>query len=520
MKKLTLILLALMLVLLSACNNDSAAGSKSKEIPEDNSDEKVVFKGYGVKAPSATTSWDEMPFLQELEDKVNIDIMWTNATTQTYQEQINLMFASNDLPDLFFSAWSLAPTDIVKYGQNGQLIPLEDLIEKHAPNIKAFFEKRPDIKSMITAPDGHIYALPQYDAAKWGTTPDTLFINKDWLDQLGLEIPKTTEEFAVVLKAFDENDMNGNGKADEIPFSFKWDNAIRGVHSLSGSFGTIGRFIGVKDEKVYYAPIEPEYKEFVKYLQELYKEGVVDPEAFTHDVQVYDSKITSETPVLGAFFNWSNFASFGTTDTPYVAIPPLKGPKGDQMWNRNFETFSFSGFSITNANKNPVRAIKWADQIFDSEMSVQMNSGPLGVTLEKKDGKFVNLPTPKDMSYDEFRHKTTPGSYGAFAILEDMYEKIEINAGDEEKLGYAEMYEPFQPKEIYPNVLYTPEDADRLSILLTDLDGFINKSVPKFIIEGNVDKQWDAYIDKLNEMGMGELLEIYQKYYDSYLENR
>lgn len=515
MKKQLLIMFAILLLLLSACSNSGKTGKEV--VPEDNADEKVMFKGFGVKAPAATTDWNDMPFLQGLEDNVNIDINWTNATTQTYQEQVNLMFASNDLPDLFFSAWTLDANDIVKYGNNGQLIALEDLIEKSAPNIKAYLDDNPDIKKMITAPDGHIYALPQFEKSLAARSNDAFFMNKKWLDELGLEIPKTTEEFKSALKAMKGKDLNGNGKNDEIPFSFMYDNQIRGPHSLSGSFGIVGRHLGVKDGKVHYAAAEPQYKEYVKFMNELYSEGLIDPEAFTHDVQVFDSKIKSTTPILGAYFSWSNFAMFGSAEGDNVAIEPLKGPNGDQMWNRNFGTLSFSGFSITNANKNPVRAIKWMDQMYDPETALQMSLGPFGENLKKEeDGTISFIDAPEGTSYEEFRHKTTPGSYGVFANLEEINEKVTKSPGQLEKEKYAEMYAPYQPEEIFPNVMYSAEDAERLSILQTDIDGYIKEMIPKFIIQGNVDAGWDAYIDQLKKMGLDELLEINQKYYDSF----
>ncbi|WP_062105934.1 type 2 periplasmic-binding domain-containing protein [Bacillus niameyensis] len=518
MKKHMVVLLAVLLLVLGACSNkDSKTGSD--EYPEDSVEKKVTLNGFGVKAPAATTDWDDMSFLQELEDNVNIDIKWTNATPQTQQEQINLMFASDDLPDLFYSAWSLGGNDIVKYGANGQLIALEELIEEHAPNLKALLEERPDIKSMITAPDGHIYSIPQFEESLWSTSNDAFFINKKWLDDLGLPIPTTTDEFKETLKAFKSKDLNGDGKIDEIPFSFMYNNHIRGPHSLSGSFGIVGRNVGVENGKVYYAPAEPNYKEYVKWMNELYVEGLIDPEAFTHDTQVFDSKIKSSNPILGAYFSWSNWSNFGTLDSEYVAIPPLKGPNGDQMWNRNLGTFSISGFSITNVNKNPVRTIKWVDQMFDPDIGMQMSLGPIGINLEKEGDKYVIKDAPAGTSYEEFRHKETPGSYGVFITLAEQFEKMELSPGQQEKLEYAEMYAPYQPEEIYPNVMYSVEDAERLSILQTDIDGYISEMIPKFMIEGNVDAGWDTYIGQLEKMGINELIEIYQKYYDNFKSN-
>ncbi|GIN72535.1 sugar ABC transporter substrate-binding protein [Bacillus sp. J14TS2] len=516
MRKRWLVLVALVLLILGACSGKDK--NSSSEAIEDSGEEKVTLNGFGVKAPAATTDWADMEFLDELAENVNTEIKWTNATPQTQQEQINLMFASDDLPDFFYSAWTLGANDIVKYGSNGQLIALEDLIEENAPNIKTFFEKRPEIEKMITAPDGHIYALPLYVEDLWSTSNDAMFVNKKWLDEVGMDIPETTDEFKEMLTAFKDKDLNDNGKKDEIPFSFTYSNEIRGPHSLSGSFGVVGRKLGVENGEVYLAPVRPEYKEYVKWMHELYKEGLIDPEAFTHDINVYDSKIKSATPVLGAYFAWSKFSSFGTLDKDYVAIPPLKGPDGEQMWNRSSGSLSLSGFSITSANENPARSMKWVDQMFDPEIAVQVYAGPFGVNLEKDGEKIVKSEVPEGTSYEEFRHQQSPGSYGVYAILQETFEKFELDTGEKEKMEYAEMYEPYQPEEIYPDLLYSAEDAERLSILTTDIDGYIDETIPKFIIEGDVDSKWDNYIEQLEKMGLDELIDIHQKYYDSFKE--
>lgn len=519
MKKLWMSLVIISLLLLVACGGDDA--DTTTDTPtEDDSEETVVFEAFGVKAPAATTDWEHMDLMTELAENVNVEINWTNATDQTASEQVNLMFASNELPDILFSAWTLSGTDIVKYGALGQLLPLEDLIEEHAPNVQALLDARPELRGMITAPDGHIYALPQYDESPWSSSNDAMFINKVWLDQVGMEIPETTEEFKEVLIAFRDGDMNGNGDSDdEIPFSYTLTNAIRGAHSLSGSFGILGRFIGVEDGNVHYAPAEPEYKDYLNYMHDLYDEGLLDPEAFTHDIQIYDSKIKNDPSILGAYFSWSTYSDYGTTDSDYVVVPPLEGPNGDKGWNSNgVGTMSQSGFSITAENPNPIRAIKWIDQFYEPNMSVEVSQGPIGINIEYEDGRYTFIDPPEGMSYEEFRHKESPASYAAFAILDDMYENIETSEGNIEKLSYAELYGEYQPEEYFPPVMYSEEDGDRLTVLQSDLDDYAYQKIAEFIINGNADEEWDQYLDQLDQMGLEELLEINQSYYDAFLD--
>src|SRR5699024_10973892 len=137
---------------------------------------------------------------------------------------LNLDFASGDLDDIIFAAGNSNFTaDMeVKYGEQGLIIPLEDLIEEYAPNIQKMFEERPDVKKSITTLDGHIYALPRVvkegGTSSWYMSP--FWYNGRWLDELGVdELPETTEELYDLLVRFRDEDPNGNGEADEIPLS-------------------------------------------------------------------------------------------------------------------------------------------------------------------------------------------------------------------------------------------------------------------------------------------------------------
>ncbi len=136
---------------------------------------------------------------------------------RTGLKQKSLLLASGDLPDVFFGDNALKDNDIAT--NLDMFIPLEDYVEKYCPNIKAAWEARAHYASDGYQSDGHIYGLP----GKKPLRPkgcDTPFINKAWLDRLGLEMPTTVDEWYEVLKAFWEQDANGNGDPnDEIPLT-------------------------------------------------------------------------------------------------------------------------------------------------------------------------------------------------------------------------------------------------------------------------------------------------------------
>jgi putative aldouronate transport system substrate-binding protein len=255
----------------------------------------------GEKSPLAP-DYNSMQLVQQWEKDTNIRINWENLPGQVYQEKKNLFLASGDLPDALFNT-GLSDAETVQYGTNGTLVPLEGLIEEHAPTLRGILDKRPDIRAAITASDGHIYTLPSVEELGILQYPNFLYINKTWLDELDLNMPKTVEEYHAALQAFKTKDPNGNGKADELPLSFRTDSFAANPHDLIAALG--GQVDNndhrvVRDGKVEFTANTEGYRKGVEGLAQWYTEGLIDPESFSHDDTQYLAKGKAKTQVLGS----------------------------------------------------------------------------------------------------------------------------------------------------------------------------------------------------------------------------
>ena len=147
-------------------------------------------------------------FVEEAVKEVGIKVDWDIYLNSEWGDKKSILLAGGELPDAFIGSLALSDSDIAK--NPGVFIPLEDMIGEHMPNLVKAFEDDPALRAMVTSPDGHIYSLPK----KLPLRPiagNALFINQEWLDRLNLDLPQTYEEFYDVLKAFKEQDANGNG---------------------------------------------------------------------------------------------------------------------------------------------------------------------------------------------------------------------------------------------------------------------------------------------------------------------
>ena len=270
-------------------------------------------------------------FLDDSAKESGIKIKWDTMVAADWSDKKSVLVASGDLPDAFLGSNAFTDSEIAQ-NQN-MFIPLEDLIKDNMPNLNKAFEKEPKLKAMVTNPDGHIYSLPK----KLPMRPivgNQLFINKKWLDNLGLKMPETYDELVTVLQAFKDKDANGNGDVnDEIPFgSGNFDPTFSYILPFNNRLGGDNTYeMSVKDGKPVYLRTEESYKQGIAAMHEAYKKGLIDPELFTEDTSMSVAKrMDKGVARVGVSSGWTADATFGQHASEYAPLPALKGPDGKQ----------------------------------------------------------------------------------------------------------------------------------------------------------------------------------------------
>lgn len=537
-KKITSVLLAVMMTIsLTACSSDdTAASGGGASVGGNESAGSFKESGYPiveepvtlrvlVSKHSLTDPFPELKVFQDLEEKTNIKIEWEYAEGEDWKTQKPLLLASGDLPDIFMGN-ALLETDVIN---NPELfIDMTEYIDQYCPNIQSMFEETPAMKQMATAYDGKIYGLPHQMPCR-PSTFDMAFINQQWLDNLNLEMPTTLDELEIVLKAFKEQDANGNGNPnDEIPLSFMAFNDLTGCLSIYGAFGSdvvenmTEKYLSINDGKVAYIPVQENFKEGTKWLQKLFAEGLIDVEAFTNDWTTYPAKLNPEgDSLVGVGFHWSVMTGVGQERADeYVPLMPLKGPDGDQYWRTNPD-FVKAGkyfFEVSSSCQYPEIAMRWADSIYDQEVSMQIFYGPFGTTMDKKDdGTYEVLPPAEGMNSESWAWKYSMGDQCTGYVSDATSEKITPPIDVAQKLEADQGYQKYLKDEYYPMVNLTKEQTDELSTLGTDLNTYFKETVSGWIVNGgDIDAEWPAYIEQMEKMGSHRYVEIYQEAYDNY----
>ncbi|QNM15139.1 MULTISPECIES: extracellular solute-binding protein [Fusobacterium] len=458
---------------------------------------------------------------QEAFKDTNIKLKGVGSKNQTDEIQaFNLAVASGDLPDIISLAY---PDKLEDLGMQGGMIPLNELIDKHAPNIKAFFDKYPRYKKDAVAADGNIYFIPDYYDWYAMKAAQGLYIRKDWLNKLNLPVPNTMEEYYNTLKAFKTQDPNGNGLADEVPYFER--SSEFAEKELLGLFGAeIGFY--VDGDTVKFGPTQPRFKEAMKEIIKWYKEGLIDQEIFTRGFQSRDYMLRNN--LGGSTFDWfSSTTSYNNDadlkakvkDFEFVAIaPPLYQGK---RYAPDARTTYLGGWGITATAKDPVAIIKYFDYWFSEKGYEISNWGIEGDTFKRdKDGnKYftdkvmkANNKTPLQVLRDEGVQFRIGGAQ------DYQYEKA---WGDPQASEWMEWYtkEGFIVDPM-PTLKYTVEESKKIQKIKTQLDMTVKEMCQKWILGAeDFDATYDQFIKRLNNLGLDEAVKINQQAYDRFMKS-
>ena len=526
-------------VFLAACGNGGDKENTKTEVQLGTVGEFPVVKeklSMTMMGPSTGASeWADMGFFKGMAEKSNIEFTFTTPPLADFGTKLNLAFASGDLPDVLFGTDTntLTPAMEMDYGNQGILVPLEELIKENMPNFSKILEENPDIAKSITTPDGHIYSLPMIhrgNTAIWPRGP--LWYNGEWLDALGVtELPKTTDEFYDLLVRFRDEDPNENGKKDEIPLTDVKMDSTRPW--LMSAFGITDRTIEEIDGKVVFTPVTENYKEYVSFMNKLYSEKLLDQEVYSQADE--QKKAKGQNNQIGLFPDWFSFFTTGRQENEAVMDPmfyPLTSDINPERVTPGSPRMGRSTFAITSNNPSPEATLRWVDYFYSEEGADFLNKGPEGdfwVYAENDKGEQVRVFAEgvDPAESEEARSKVTP-DYGIMVpkvefpsdpssnVLPDANAVSDTTFQDFLTAETEEKITPFA-KVTFPLLYLTTEESDKVRDAATDLKTYVEQMEAKFITGLEPISNWDKYVQTLESMGLEEYVSVHQQAYDRWV---
>ena len=497
-------------------------------------EEPITLSLFAVKNPYIE-DFTTNDFTKFYEEKTNVHLEWNVATGDT-QQAFNLMLASGEYTDMVMNMF-FAKSALYDYATQEIFIDLKPYIDEYGYYIKDIFKRAPHVEKGITMGEA-IYGLPVVSDGYRYEYMEKMWVYKPWLEKLNLEVPETTGEFYEMLKAFKEQDPNGNGKADELPL------VARGVADNYGIEPFLmSAFLPAKSERVYvddngkvqFTAVQPEYREGLRYLKKLYDEGLLYSDTFILDRAQIMSIGENDVPILGAapgmfpgMFTISNGNSPRYYE--YTAIPPLAGPEGVRCAPAAPAAYS-GNFVVTSACQYPDVAVKWVDWFYSEEGKTLSQATAAGASERREaregelgfDGQQAKwaIDAQKSQATDDagMTHNRSWQNFGVF--YSGFEESIKVCNYNDILDKHGEWYKAYDNygkyrKEVFVGDLAIPEedlaDYNDIKTALEDVNvcfaSFVNGSM-------SLDNDWDNYIENLEQLGLPRYLEIIQKAYDA-----
>ena len=288
------------------------------------------------------------------ENGIKLDVMYEVDLSQN-TEKLAQCVMSGDYPDVF----SVDSKQFKEWAEQGVFADLTEGFEKYASDeIKEYYDTEAGRRALQAATiDGKLYGLPT--AASPNDSMPILWIRQDWLDNLGLEIPRTVDEFYAVAKAFKENDPDQNGKDDTYGLAVNGKDVFQQFGDLGtffemfeaqpGHFSNIVPFIDVDGKAVYGGSKTEEMKQGLTLLQKMYEEGIISKDFVTagQDQIIQDMSAGRVGMAFSIFYGaempWKN-AVATQPDANFVsaAIPGLT----EELRGQAFYTAATNSFNV------------------------------------------------------------------------------------------------------------------------------------------------------------------------------
>lgn len=350
----------------------------------------------GISQHPLTTDYEDNDFTKLVEEVIGVSldfVLFPTDGTEAKQKFSLMVSANQQLPDILCMGFS--DIERYNYGSSGIFIPLNDYFDKESyyfwQTLRKWASEKEieDVFKYGTSPDGMIYAYPSYYIDPGDASALGCWINKKWLDDLGLNIPKTTDDFYSTLKAFYDNDINENGNSgDEIPLigHKEWKGSVTDYLMNSFIYAN-GTRLNAESGKLYAPYITDEWREGLRYMHILVKEGLLSPLSFSQtmsELRAILSDPSDDPNIIGAFVAHPAqvFGAEGVWRVmEYTPLPAMIGPEGVN-WTSNDGWFANYNAQITKDCKNPRLAFRLMDAISKEDISLAMREGVQGVDWE------------------------------------------------------------------------------------------------------------------------------------------
>ncbi|MDF2927030.1 MAG: extracellular solute-binding protein [Paenibacillaceae bacterium] len=497
----------------------SAGSAQTATYPITTSETLSSWEAINTNLTTFVSNLAETPFGKQLEKETGVKVKYSHPADGQAKEQFNLLIASNNLPDVIEYDWNTGyPGGPEKAIADKVILPLNDLIDKHAPNLKKILQENKELDKMLKTDSGKYYVFPMIRPDN-GLVFRGPMLRKDWLDELSLQVPTTIDEWHTVLTAFKEK------KGATAPLTAQYTTEINFQDAFIGAYKTANRYYIDDNGKIQYGPIDPQFKDALTTLRQWYAEGLIDKDfALNNDSKSVDTKMLSHASgatvglLSGGMGRWMETGKKQDPKYQLVAAPYPTLNKGEKAFigQRDFKYNPGASKAISADSKNPELAVKWLDYAYGEQGAMLFNFGIEGESYTTQGGSLAYTDNitkdPKFNLQQMISQYTKPN--GPF-LGDDR--KNNFNTFKEQDDALVIWAETDAAKHILPAFITpTIEESKEVAKLNTAIASYKEEMFVKFLMGKEPLDKFDEYVARIKEMGVDKIIKIYQDAYDRY----
>lgn len=473
----------------------------------------TVWGEASVWLPTNETDVSKSPFLDALQEATGVKLELTAASGDVGQ-QFNLMIAGGkeNLPDIIDSANRFEGGAAAAY-EKGYIIALNDYIDEYAPNYKKFLEEHPEIDKLVKTDDGLYLTFPMIRGTDELCCFNGLIIRKDWLDQAGLDVPVTIEDWYNALTVF--RDDFGATAPIVLDGTNYWN-----YQNFASAYSTYYGYYQ-RDGQVVFGPVEDSFKDFLTEMNKWYEEGLIDPNFLTTDSKAIDAAMT--TGQAGA--RWGAVGgglgkymeAMEPTDPEYelVGAPTPVLNEGDTpMIGFKNDYAAITGMAITTNCENIELALRFLDYGYSEEGNMLYNFGIEGVSYELVDGEpvYTELITknPDGLTMSQAMSYYIGASHMGGGFVQDLRYYNQYLARPQQREAVVTWAQTEAADYLLPPLTYTAEENSELGSLNTDINTLVDENVAAFITGTRSLDEFDDFVEEVKDMDLERAIEIEQ----------
>ena len=469
----------------------------------------TAFQSSNPNLADLINDYGELPWWQEVADRTGISFTWSMAAFASAEEQFNLLIAANDMPNLCLAA-NYYTDGITSAVENEIFVNLANYMDQYAPDYKAIVEQS-DVYPATHDEEGNIIAF--YQIAEKEFTPNNgVLFRGDLMEEQGLELPVTYEEYEDVLKALKE--------AYDIPapiFHYPDNNLW-----LSAGKGVKEGFSLDADGNAVYGPIQDAYREYLSIANRWFEEGLIYKDFYAipdgQNINYLIQKMsTGESVVTFAYCEFANMISL--QDGQYFEAGYIPRDDADQQVHLTEGVDSKIGLGKAyaigpNSSEEEIQALcMMMNYFYTPEGALLANYGVEGQSFEyREDGTpwytDLILDNPDGLSMTQ-----ALCYYVGYMVPCDCDYTVYNIASLTTWSDFVDAWGTADNSWRFPDVSLTAEEQEKYAAASADVETYLDETLIQFIIgdlDVDDDAVWQEYLDAMDSLGVGTMIDIYE----------